>query len=133
MLIIIIVTIHELRLSTTDDSLSHSLLCFSGEWQTRFDPQVTSKGAFYLDNQNSVLVDMMKSAQYPLRLLDDPELEAQVTPVLFCRNPLLDSSPRCLICFGEHASLVRWYHGVLSVSYKVTRCPSYFQLSDQEF
>lgn len=35
---------------------------------------------FYLDNQNSVSVDMMKSAQYPLRLLDDPELEAQVTP-----------------------------------------------------
>lgn len=55
-------------------------LLFSGEWQTRFDPQVTSKGAFYLDNQNSVLVDMMKSAQYPLRLLHDPELEAQVAP-----------------------------------------------------
>lgn len=53
-------------------------LCFSGEWQTRFDPQGTSKGLFYLDNQNSVSVDMMKSAQYPLRLLDDPNLEAQV-------------------------------------------------------
>lgn len=56
--------------------------CFTGEWQTRFDPQVTSKGVFYLDNQNSVPVDMMKSAQYPLRLLDDPELEAQVTLLL---------------------------------------------------
>lgn len=56
--------------------LSHHLI--SGEWQTRFDPLVTSKGAFYLDNQNSVSVDMMKSAQYPLRLLGDPELEAQV-------------------------------------------------------
>lgn len=51
----------------------------SGEWQTQFDPLVTSKAAFYLDNQNSVLVDMMKSAQYPLRLLVDPDLEAQVT------------------------------------------------------
>lgn len=63
--------------------LCHFLVCFSGEWQTQFDPELTSKGAFYLDNQNSVLVDMMKSAQYPLRLLHDPELEAQVTPLSF--------------------------------------------------
>ncbi|XP_045896223.1 alpha-2-antiplasmin [Micropterus dolomieu] len=59
---------------------------FKGEWQTRFDPLVTSKGVFYLDNQNSVSVDMMKSAQYPLRLLDDPELEAQVASFPFKRN-----------------------------------------------
>lgn len=54
-------------------------LCSSGEWQTRFDSQATSKGVFYLDNQNSVSVDMMKSSQYPLRLMDDPQLKAQVT------------------------------------------------------
>ncbi|XP_022077770.2 alpha-2-antiplasmin [Acanthochromis polyacanthus] len=59
---------------------------FKGEWQTRFDPSVTSKGVFYLDNQNSVPVDMMKSAQYPLRLLDDPELEAQVASFPFKGN-----------------------------------------------
>nr|XP_046266696.1 alpha-2-antiplasmin-like isoform X1 [Scatophagus argus]XP_046266697.1 alpha-2-antiplasmin-like isoform X1 [Scatophagus argus] len=59
---------------------------FKGEWQTRFDPMVTSKGVFYLDNQNSVLVDMMKSAQYPLRLLDDPKLEAQVASFPFKGN-----------------------------------------------
>ncbi|XP_054481489.1 alpha-2-antiplasmin [Anoplopoma fimbria] len=59
---------------------------FKGEWQTRFDPLVTSKGVFYLDNQNSVLVDMMKSAQYPLRLLDDPEMEAQVASFPFKGN-----------------------------------------------
>lgn len=57
------------------------LLCLLGEWQTQFDPLATFKGVFYLDNQNSVSVDMMKSAQYPLRLLDDLELEAQVTPI----------------------------------------------------
>lgn len=62
--------------STADDFFSPS--SFSGEWQTRFDPSVTSKGAFYLDNHNAVSVDMMKSAHYPLRLLDDPQLEAQV-------------------------------------------------------
>lgn len=58
---------------------SCSSLCLSGEWKTQFDPLVTSKGVFYLDSQNSVSVDMMKSAHFPLRLLDDPELEAQVT------------------------------------------------------
>uniref|UniRef100_UPI0037E95C94 alpha-2-antiplasmin n=1 Tax=Semicossyphus pulcher TaxID=241346 RepID=UPI0037E95C94 len=59
---------------------------FKGEWQTRFDPLATSKGVFYLDNQNSVSVDMMKSAHYPLRLLDDPELEAQVASFPFKGN-----------------------------------------------
>ncbi|XP_022600482.1 alpha-2-antiplasmin-like [Seriola dumerili] len=59
---------------------------FKGEWKTRFDPQVTSKGAFYLDSQNSVSVDMMKSVHYPLRLLDDPELEAQVASFPFKGN-----------------------------------------------
>lgn len=54
----------------------------SGEWQTQFDPLVTSKGEFYLDNQNSVSVDMMKSAQYPLRVLDDHELKAQVIKII---------------------------------------------------
>ncbi|KAF3705461.1 Alpha-2-antiplasmin [Channa argus] len=59
---------------------------FKGEWRTQFDPQVTSKGVFYLDNQNSVSVDMMKSAHYPLRLLDDPELGAQVASFPFKGN-----------------------------------------------
>uniref|UniRef100_A0A3Q0R5N7 Serpin domain-containing protein n=1 Tax=Amphilophus citrinellus TaxID=61819 RepID=A0A3Q0R5N7_AMPCI len=53
---------------------------FKGQWQTQFDPQATSKGEFYLDSQNFVSVDMMKSAQYPLRLMYDAKLEAQVTP-----------------------------------------------------
>ncbi|XP_074467100.1 alpha-2-antiplasmin-like [Sebastes fasciatus] len=75
------------------DSIPHNVLLmlmnavyFKGEWRTRFDPLGTSKGAFYLDNQNSVLVDMMKSAQYPLRLLDDPALEAQVASFPFKGN-----------------------------------------------
>lgn len=51
---------------------------FSGEWQTRFNPHATSKGVFYVDSQKSVAVDMMKAAQYPIHLLQDPELGAQV-------------------------------------------------------
>lgn len=53
-----------------------------GEWQTQFDPLATSKGVFYLDNKNSVSVDMMKSSQYPFRLLHDPELKSQVNQQL---------------------------------------------------
>lgn len=49
-----------------------------GEWQTQFDPLATSKGVFYLDNKNSVSVDMMKSSQYPFRYIYDSELKAQV-------------------------------------------------------
>lgn len=49
-----------------------------GEWQTQFDPLATSKGVFYLDTENSVLVDMMKSVQYSFRLMHDPELVSQV-------------------------------------------------------
>lgn len=50
-----------------------------GEWEARFDPQLTQKGEFYLDNKNFVHVDMMRSAKYPLSLLEDGELGAQVS------------------------------------------------------
>ncbi|CAN9501236.1 unnamed protein product [Ophioblennius macclurei] len=59
---------------------------FKGEWQTQFDPQGTSKAPFYVDKQDSVSVDMMKSAQYPLRLLDHPELQSQVASFPFKGN-----------------------------------------------
>uniref|UniRef100_A0A667YJC1 Serpin domain-containing protein n=1 Tax=Myripristis murdjan TaxID=586833 RepID=A0A667YJC1_9TELE len=59
---------------------------FKGEWQTRFDAQATSKSIFYLDNQNSVWVDMMKSAQYPLRLMFESQLQAQVASFPFKGN-----------------------------------------------
>jgi len=58
--------------------MHHSFLCLAGEWLTRFNPSETSKGLFYVDDQNSVSVDMMTSSKYPLRLLHDAELEATV-------------------------------------------------------
>ncbi|XP_061595128.1 alpha-2-antiplasmin isoform X2 [Cololabis saira] len=60
---------------------------FKGQWQTQFDPLATTKGVFYLDSQTSVSVNMMKSAQYPLRLMDDPELQAQGNTSLFIVLP----------------------------------------------
>ncbi|CAL8276962.1 unnamed protein product [Arctogadus glacialis] len=59
---------------------------FKDEWQTRFDPSDTSKGLFYVDEQNSVSVDMMRSPRYPLRLLHDAELEATVACFPFKGN-----------------------------------------------
>ncbi|KAK0135556.1 Alpha-2-antiplasmin [Merluccius polli] len=59
---------------------------FKGEWLTRFDPSDTSKGLFYVDDQNSVSVDMMRSPKYPLRLLHDAELEATVACFPFKGN-----------------------------------------------
>uniref|UniRef100_A0A672Y5R1 Serpin domain-containing protein n=1 Tax=Sphaeramia orbicularis TaxID=375764 RepID=A0A672Y5R1_9TELE len=59
---------------------------FKGEWQTRFNPQATTKGVFYLDGQNFVSVDMMSSGQYPVRVMHDPELKAQVASFPFKGN-----------------------------------------------
>ncbi|KAM9332745.1 alpha-2-antiplasmin [Pholidichthys leucotaenia] len=59
---------------------------FKGEWERQFDQEATSKGEFYLDKENSVSVDMMKSPQYPLRLLHHPELQAQVASFPFKGN-----------------------------------------------
>ncbi|XP_071023766.1 alpha-2-antiplasmin-like [Oncorhynchus clarkii lewisi] len=59
---------------------------FKGEWEARFDPQLTQKDVFYLDNKNFVHVDMMRSAKYPLSLLEDGELGAQVARFPFKGN-----------------------------------------------
>uniref|UniRef100_A0A673ZGR5 Serpin domain-containing protein n=2 Tax=Salmo trutta TaxID=8032 RepID=A0A673ZGR5_SALTR len=59
---------------------------FKGEWESRFDPQFTQKDVFYLDNKNFVHVDMMRSAKYPLSLLEDGKLGAQVARFPFKGN-----------------------------------------------
>nr|XP_046152356.1 alpha-2-antiplasmin-like [Oncorhynchus gorbuscha] len=51
---------------------------FKGEWKARFDPRFTSKDVFYIDDKHMVNVDMMMGPKYPLSLLIDNDLEAQV-------------------------------------------------------
>nr|XP_046169634.1 alpha-2-antiplasmin-like [Oncorhynchus gorbuscha] len=51
---------------------------FKGEWKARFDPRFTSKDVFYVDDKHMVNVDMMMGPKYPLSLLIDNDLEAQV-------------------------------------------------------
>ncbi|KAG7470674.1 hypothetical protein MATL_G00116380 [Megalops atlanticus] len=51
---------------------------FKGSWLSRFDPRFTSKDLFFIDDKHVVHVDMMLGPKYPLSLLIDSELEAQV-------------------------------------------------------
>ncbi|XP_062328260.1 serpin peptidase inhibitor, clade F (alpha-2 antiplasmin, pigment epithelium derived factor), member 2b [Osmerus eperlanus] len=51
---------------------------FKGEWRNRFDSRFTSRGAFHIDENHIVDVDMMEGAKHPLSLLSDYDLEAQV-------------------------------------------------------
>ncbi|XP_064207458.1 alpha-2-antiplasmin-like isoform X2 [Anguilla rostrata] len=59
---------------------------FKGEWVARFDPALTAKDRFYIDSKNIVDVDMMVGHKYPLSLLMDGELGAQVASFPFKAN-----------------------------------------------
>lgn len=50
----------------------------TGKWKARFDPRLTSRGFFYLDDKHIVDVAMMENAKHPLSLFIDGELDAQV-------------------------------------------------------
>lgn len=52
----------------------------AGFWRSKFDPNLTQRDTFHLDEQFTVPVDMMQARSYPLRwfLLEQPEM--QVTP-----------------------------------------------------
>lgn len=50
----------------------------AGEWKAQFDPRFTSRGVFYLDDQQMVDVEVMEDAKHPLSSFIDNELEAQV-------------------------------------------------------
>lgn len=50
----------------------------AGEWKAQFDPRFTSRGVFYLNEQQMVEVEVMEDAKHPLSLFIDNELEAQV-------------------------------------------------------
>lgn len=59
---------------------------FKGEWKARFDPRFTSRGVFYLDDNQMVDVEVMEDAKHPLSLFIDNELEAQVASFPFQRS-----------------------------------------------
>ncbi|XP_057571823.1 alpha-2-antiplasmin isoform X1 [Hippopotamus amphibius kiboko] len=55
---------------------------FQGFWKSKFDPNLTQRDTFHLDEQFTVPVDMMQSRTYPLRwfLLEQPEIQVAHFP-----------------------------------------------------
>ncbi|KAG7264452.1 hypothetical protein CRUP_010951 [Coryphaenoides rupestris] len=50
---------------------------FKGEWSARFDPRFTSRGAFHINENQMVDVDMMEAPKHPLSMYDDREMKAR--------------------------------------------------------
>lgn len=55
---------------------------FQGFWRSKFDPSLTQRDSFHLDEQFTVPVDMMQAHTYPLRwfLLEQPEIQVAHFP-----------------------------------------------------
>ncbi|XP_040605082.1 alpha-2-antiplasmin isoform X2 [Mesocricetus auratus] len=55
---------------------------FHGFWRTKFDPSLTQKDSFHLNERFTVPVDMMQAQSYPLRwfLLEQPETQVAHFP-----------------------------------------------------
>ena len=49
----------------------------AGFWRNKFDPNLTQRDTFHLDEQFTVPVDMMQALTYPLHwfLLEQPEIQ----------------------------------------------------------
>ncbi|XP_064438434.1 alpha-2-antiplasmin isoform X1 [Mirounga angustirostris] len=55
---------------------------FQGFWRSKFDPSLTQRDSFHLNEQFTVPVDMMQARTYPLRwfLLEQPEIQVAHFP-----------------------------------------------------
>ncbi|KAM6163004.1 alpha-2-antiplasmin [Rhynchocyon petersi] len=55
---------------------------FQGLWRSKFDPSLTQRDTFHLNEQFTVPVDMMRAYKYPLRwfLLEQPEIQVARFP-----------------------------------------------------
>lgn len=56
----------------------------AGFWRSKFDPNLTKRDVFHLDEQFMVPVEMMEAHSYPLRwsLLEQPEIQVSGIPML---------------------------------------------------
>ncbi|XP_063058813.1 alpha-2-antiplasmin [Engraulis encrasicolus] len=61
-------------------------LHFKGDWESRFDRELTSKDRFYVNSTTPVEVVMMQASKYPLSMLEDNKLGAQVARFRFQNN-----------------------------------------------
>ncbi|XP_005582508.4 alpha-2-antiplasmin isoform X1 [Macaca fascicularis] len=55
---------------------------FQGFWRSKFDPSLTQRDSFHLDEQFTVPVEMMQARTYPLRwfMLEQPEIQVAHFP-----------------------------------------------------
>lgn len=62
--------------------MAPALCLAAGFWRTKFDPSLTQKDSFHLDEQFTVPVAMMHAQSYPLRwfLLEQPEIQVAHFP-----------------------------------------------------
>jgi hypothetical protein len=60
--------------------MAPALCLAAGFWRTKFDPSLTQKDFFHLDERFTVSVDMMHAVSYPLRwfLLEQPEIQVSL-------------------------------------------------------
>lgn len=65
----------------------------AGEWKAQFDPRFTSRGVFYLDDEQMVEVEVMEDAKHPLSLFFDNDLEAQVKKKKATKNNKIFLNP----------------------------------------
>lgn len=56
----------------------HCFVLLTGEWESRFDKELTGKDRFYINSTTPVEVVMMLAPKYPLSMMVDNELGAQV-------------------------------------------------------
>ncbi|XP_040194310.1 alpha-2-antiplasmin [Rana temporaria] len=59
---------------------------FKGVWKNKFDPRMTSEDTFYVNDEESMLVDMMQANKYPLRFFTSEKLDSQVAKLPFKGN-----------------------------------------------
>ncbi|KAM5182141.1 alpha-2-antiplasmin isoform 1-T2 [Mantella aurantiaca] len=59
---------------------------FKGFWKNKFDPSKTSEDSFYLNDDESALVDMMHAKLYPLSYYTLDKLDSQVARLSFKGN-----------------------------------------------
>ncbi|XP_015277358.1 PREDICTED: alpha-2-antiplasmin [Gekko japonicus] len=59
---------------------------FQGFWRTKFDPELTEPGAFHLDDEFVVSVEMMKAPKYSLSWYSPDSLDVQIARFPFKGN-----------------------------------------------
>ncbi|KAM4636271.1 plasma protease C1 inhibitor [Discoglossus pictus] len=55
-----------------------NVVFYQGKWISRFDPKLTKKDVFFTPSSSAVKVPMMNSNKYPLQIIRDTYLKAQV-------------------------------------------------------